>query len=88
MPEGGGWGRKGGMGGARPPDQLTLLQPEGQIMPPHYLCLLMSVHSETPCKHPGIYINVSSVVEFEKWWVLKSKIFGQKSIYSKETVVF
>ena len=32
--------------------------------------------------------NISSVVEFLRWWVLKSKIFGQKSIYSKEIIVF
>ena len=25
------------------------------------------------------YNNVSSVVEFQRWWVLKSKIFGQES---------
>ena len=28
--------------------------------------------------------NVSSVVEFQRWWVLKSKIFGQESTYSKD----
>ena len=32
--------------------------------------------------------NISSVVEFYRWWVLKSKIFDQKSIYSEETIVF
>ena len=26
-------------------------------------------------------ISVSSVVEFLRWWVLKSKIFGQESTY-------
>ena len=26
--------------------------------------------------------NISSVVEFQNWWVLKSKIFGQESTYS------
>ena len=26
-------------------------------------------------------INISSVVEFQRWWVLKSKIFGQESTY-------
>ena len=30
------------------------------------------------------YFNISSVVEFQRWWVLKSKIFGQESTYSKE----
>ena len=29
--------------------------------------------------------NVSLVVKFQRWWVLNSKIFGQKSIYSNET---
>ena len=33
-------------------------------------------------------INISSIVEFWRWWVLKSKIFGQKSIHSKGTIVF
>ena len=28
--------------------------------------------------------NVSSVVEFHRWWVLINKIFGQESTYSKE----
>ena len=29
-------------------------------------------------KHSGyIYCNFSSVVEYPRWWVLKSKIFGQ-----------
>ena len=28
-----------------------------------------------------VYINISSVVEFQRWWVLKSKLFGQESMY-------
>ena len=28
--------------------------------------------------------NISSVVEFQRWWVLKSTIFGQESTYSKD----
>ena len=32
--------------------------------------------------------NISSVVEFQRWCVLKSKVFGQESTYSKEIVVF
>ena len=28
--------------------------------------------------------NISSVLEFQRWWVLKSKIFGQESTYLKE----
>ena len=35
-----------------------------------------------------VLTNISSVVEFERWWFLKSKISGPKSIYSKETIVF
>ena len=34
-----------------------------------------------------IYINVSSVVEFKTWWVLKSKIFGQESTYPKDFIL-
>ena len=30
--------------------------------------------------------NISSAVEFKKWWVLKSKIFFKESIYSKKTI--
>ena len=30
------------------------------------------------------YINISSVVEFWRWWVLKSKLFAPKSTCSKE----
>ena len=26
-----------------------------------------------------LHINISSVVEFQRWWVLKSKFFGQES---------
>ena len=35
----------------------------------------------------GFYIkdiDISSVVEFQRWWVLKSKILGQESTYSKD----
>ena len=28
--------------------------------------------------------NVNSVVEFERWWVLKSNTFGQESTYPKD----
>jgi hypothetical protein len=30
-----------------------------------------------------LFINISSVVEFQRWWVIKSKLFGQESTYSK-----
>ena len=36
----------------------------------------------------ALYINVSSVVEFQRWWVPKSKIFGQESTYSKDELRF
>ena len=29
-------------------------------------------------------VSVSSIVEFYRWWVLKSKIFAQESTYSKD----
>ena len=32
-------------------------------------------------------INVSSVVEFQRWWVLKSKTFAQESTCSKEILI-
>ena len=35
----------------------------------------------------GLSINVSLVVEFQRWWVLKSKIFAQESTCSKEILV-
>ena len=35
--------------------------------------------------HPTyLYTNISSVVEFQRWWVLNSKVFAQKSTSSKE----
>ena len=37
------------------------------------LCILHIIHT-----------NVSSVVEFQVWWVLRSNFFGQESTYSKE----
>ena len=29
-------------------------------------------------------INITSAVEFQRWWIVKSKIFGQESTYSKD----
>ena len=34
------------------------------------------IHISTGCP---IYTNISSVVEFQRSWVLESKIFGQES---------
>ena len=34
-----------------------------------------------PISPPFVSKNVSSVIEFQRWWVLKSKIFGQRSTY-------
>ena len=31
-----------------------------------------------------VQCNISTVVEFQRWWVLKSKIFGQESADSKD----
>ena len=35
-------------------------------------------------KEQVIHNNVSSVVEFQRWWVIKCKIFAQESTCSKE----
>ena len=34
----------------------------------------------------GIWFNISLVVEFQWWWVVNSKTFGQGSAYSKENL--
>jgi hypothetical protein len=34
-----------------------------------------------------IYTNVSSVVAFQRWWVLNSKLFAQESTCSKEILI-
>ena len=31
-----------------------------------------------------LFINISSVVELQRWWVLKSKLIGRDSTYSME----
>ena len=33
----------------------------------------------TTLRYDMILINISSVVEFQRWWVLKCKLFGQES---------
>ena len=50
--------------------------------------LLMMSHSSTDATMGWnnfwgpLVINISSVVEFQRWLVLKSKVFGQESTYS------
>ena len=39
-----------------------------------------------PYLAPSSGINISSVLEFQRWWVLKSKLFAQESRCSKETL--
>ena len=34
-----------------------------------------------------VIVNVSSVVEFQRWWALKSKHFAQESTCSKEILI-
>ena len=41
-------------------------------LPIHYYSSSISMYVHT-------YINISSVMEFQRWWVLKSKLFGQES---------
>ena len=36
--------------------------------------------------HPELKVNISLVVEFQKWWVLKNKIFGQESTFFLNSV--
>ena len=38
--------------------------------------------------HPVLKVNISSVVEFQKWWVLKSKNFGQESTINSKKDFF
>ena len=42
---------------------------------------LIEDHLYSNRAHTG---DISSVVEFQRWWVLKSIFFGQESTYSKE----
>ena len=35
-----------------------------------------------------LHNNVILVVEFQRWWVLKSKLCGPKATFFKETIVF
>ena len=35
----------------------------------------------------SFYINVNSVVEFQRWLVLKSKLFAQESTYSTREIL-
>ena len=35
----------------------------------------------------NVYYNISSVVEFQRWWVLKRKIFAQESTCSKKILI-
>ena len=34
-----------------------------------------------------LFINISLVVEFQRWWDLKSKLFAQESTCSKEILI-
>ena len=49
--------------------------------------------SERHCSGPperisrDVGINISSVVEFQRWWALKSKIFGQESTFPNGLLV-
>ena len=38
--------------------------------------------------YPFTHCNISSLVKFKRWWVLKSKLFGQESASSKEFFFF
>ena len=34
----------------------------------------------------NVYNNISSVVEFQRWWLLKSKLFGQESTWHQRKI--
>ena len=46
-----------------------------------------SVYKLKPSNFMYLHINVSSVVAFQRWWVLKSKLFPQESTSSKEILI-
>ena len=43
--------------------------------------------SNAPSEQPWMPTNISSVVEFQRWWVLKSKLFAQESTCLKEILI-
>ena len=49
---------------------------------------LCGEHNMPPDWKTGLCTNISSVVEFQRWWVLRSKLFAQKSSCSKEILIF
>ena len=54
-----------------------------------FLVVRFSLHIPNGCTMMwrnlrDMHNNISSVVEFQRWWVLKSKIFSQESTYSRE----
>ena len=60
---------------------LLLLAPWIQI------CIKASDAGHLKCMNDfllWLVFDISSVMEFHRWWVLKSKIFAQKSTCSKE----
>ena len=40
-----------------------------------------------PCGYARLSNNVSSVVAFQRWWVLKSKLFAQESTPSEDILI-
>ena len=55
---------------------LTIIDFKRSIMP--HDSADAPIPMEGPCQvcDSGLDINISSVVEFQRWWVLKSKIFA------------
>ena len=52
------------------------LEPEGPSPPPPFQILA-----------DQLTLDIGSVVGFQRWWVLKGKIFAQESTWSKEIVL-
>ena len=45
------------------------------------------LHCISPRTILRMYSNISSVVECQRWWFLKSKIFGQESTYRTRAII-
>ena len=52
-----------------------------------WLCYSITLFEHLSKKSIGMFTNVSSVVAFQGWWVLKSKLFAQESTSSKEILI-
>ena len=52
---------------------------DGFLLPPWHQEYFHWINETNLSWHHAMQVNISSVVEFQRWWVLKSKLFGQES---------